>query len=200
MAGMRPFGSARGGHHEVGYAPLAATQTYDHGDPVFLVANKLTETTKDASVVLNAELIGFAAEPAEGYLAASRSTNMTIVNPAEGGGTAQESMRKYYKLVPGQLFHTVNFWTAITGTTQDTIAGGDLGTVFQIASAVAGNWGLVDAAATVTSDVAARVIQVLDAAGRPFTGATGETTAGTLATQIIFEIANIHELTQVMGG
>ncbi|KKL75019.1 hypothetical protein LCGC14_2059100 [marine sediment metagenome] len=202
MAGIRPFQSPHGGHELIGYAPLAPSQTYVIGDPVYIATDQLTISIKDETAILVNELVGFAAEPASGMLAGSRNTSMTIVNPAEGGGAVENSMRKFYRLQQGQLWVTNNFWDAVTGLTQDTVAGTDLYNHWQLSSGAtqAEEWGLVDVDATAGTDVQARIVMILDASGRPFTADTAETTAGTTATQIVFEIANISELGQVGIG
>ena len=145
--------------------------------------------------------------PATGSLAGSRTAGTGTLEQAAPGnfgdvGASENTVREYIRLTQGQLWATYNFWTAVSGTTQDTIAGTDLGTVYQIASAVAGDWGLVDTAATVATHVAARVVHIIGTDGNPFNADTAETTATGDASGplIVFEIANTHELTQVSGG
>lgn len=207
MAGISPFQSPHGAIESKASAPLGVNQTYGAFDPVRLVANQLTESIKDGSPILVGELLGFAATPATGALAGSRTAGagaLEQASPAHFGdvGAAENTEREYIRLTPGQLFQTRNFFTTVAATTQDVIGGSDLGGLFQISGDTGTEWGLVDAAAVVTTDVAARVVKIYDVDGNPFNADTADTQAtGTAAGPlIVFEIANVHELTQVMGG
>jgi hypothetical protein len=189
------------------YGRHPPSQTYDLCDPVYLIdtgadgALQIRESPKDGTAVLDDEFIGFAAEPAIGTLAASRAGATMNFTGRDGAGATENVMRTFITPYRGQLFHTLNFYTADTGATQDTIDGDDLGGVFVLCSAAAGDWGLSGAdAATVADEVACRIVAVLDANGIPRNADFAAVTAGTLATQIIFEIANLHTLDQISGG
>lgn len=170
--------------------PLAASQSYDSVDPVYLVANKLTVSPTDGTEILVAELLGFAGEPAQGVTAPTR-TNLT------GAGAVENQQRVYMPLNEGRiLFATKNWWnTGAAGTQTGRPEGGDLGGLFQISGTAGGVWGIEDTAATPATDAAARVVRINDGDGNPIDAA--DTTNGVEA---VFEIANLHQLTQVGGG
>jgi hypothetical protein len=175
-----------------------------------LVANQLTRSPKDDTNILVGELIGFASEPATGSTAASRATVAagSFERAAPGApfgdvGSQENAYRGYISLTPGQLWATSNFWTTVAATTQGTISGAELGDLFEISCAddATGEWGLVNAGPTVTADVAARLVYILNARGEPQNADFAATTTGPgTGITLVFEIANIHELTQVMGG
>lgn len=204
MGGFRPFQSPWGPAKSS--APLGPSQTFGAFDPVMLSSNQLIATPKDGTIAFVAELLGFAATPAKGILAGSRTAGtgaLEIASPKFFGdvGATENAVREFIRPTQGQLWATNNFWTAAAGTTQDVVGGGDLGGVFQISSAAAGQWGLVDAAATVATDVAARIVHIIDTDGNYFNADTADTTCtGDLTgPTIVFEIANIDNLTQVTG-
>ena len=158
---------------ETRIAPLAATQTYDQCDPVYLVANALTEADQDGSEVLVAECIGMAAEPALGTTAASRATNV-----ADGFGAVTNSNRTYWHVhANGIQYRTRNFYgtgAAAAGTLAVPDAA-NIGVSYQVACSTAGQWGLEETAVTPGTEVLGNVIEVLDANLQPIgeTGAAG---------------------------
>tara|TARA_R110002020_G_scaffold68553_10_gene179370 strand:- start:2387 stop:3010 length:624 start_codon:yes stop_codon:yes gene_type:complete len=207
MGGFRPYQAPSGAIESKAFAPLGPSQSFDSYDPVYLLANQLTVTPKDGSVALVAELVGFAATPATGSLAGSRTAGTGTLEQASPGnfgdvGATENVVREYIRPTQGQLMATHNFWTNAAGTAQDVIGGADLGVLYQITSAAAGDWGLVDAAATVATQVSARVVQIIGTDGNPFNADTTDTTCtgDTSGPLVVFEIANLHELTQVTGG
>lgn len=205
MAGIRPYQAIQGGHDVLRHAPLGPTQTYDHWDPVQISSNQLITSPKDGSIILDDEFVGFAADDATGIIAASRSAAMVVQqgHGGTGGSAAENAIRSYIVPTPDQLWATNNFWTTAAGTTQDVVGGGDLQGVFQISSAAAGEWGLVDASATIADHVAARIINIVDERGVPFTADTADTActgSPTTGPTIVFSIANIHALDQISGG
>lgn len=210
MAGIRPFQHPSGGHGEVRTAPLAPSQTFDAWDPVELVSNQLTECDKDGSEILDSEFIGFAAGPATGNLAGSRTVaagSFTVQPGADGGGggAVENALRGFITPYRGQLFATNNFFADATGAAQDGdgVGGSDIGGLYQIASAAGGNWGLVDAAGTPATDVCARIVRILNTRGEDFNADTADTpTTGSPTTgpTIVFEIANLDLLDQIGGS
>jgi hypothetical protein len=176
---------------ETRVAPLAATQTFTHCDPVYLVANALTESPADGTEVLVAEAIGMAATNATDTTAGSRATAV-----ADGFGAVTSSSRCYYPVhAAGIEYRTRNFWaTGAAGTLAVPVAG-DIGGEYQISndSATTGLWGVEETAGVAGTDLVAHIIQVLDANMRPI-GESGE--AGVW---VVFHVSG-STLTQDIGG
>jgi len=174
---------------EMRTAPLAATQTFTAYDPVYLVANALTEAPADGTEVLVAECIGMAAEPAAGTTAGSRATAV-----ADGFGAVTNSQRGYYHVhAAGIQYRTRNFWATGAVGTAATPDAGNIGVDYQLNndSAGTGQWGIEETAVTPGTEVLCNVIDVLDANMRPIgeSGGTGVwvvfTIAGSTLTQDI---------------
>ncbi len=173
------------------FAPLAATQTYDIGDPVYVTGGQLTESPADETIVLDGELVGWALEPARGITAGSRANNAD-----NGFGAATNQTRSYVPAKPGVLMETRNLWLdqAASPPTRTAITGALTGTLHQLVSAndaaAPTNWGLEDTAATEATDATMRVVAVLDDRGNPVAGSAA-------GTRIVFEAASAT--TQVAG-
>lgn len=156
------------------FAPLGDAETFDIADPVRLLSQQLSDCLDDASEILDHELVGFAAEPAEGIHAASRT------NPSGldyGLGAAENDWRTYYPAkAPGLVLRTRNYWT--TPGTQIAKPGSIIGTVKQItAPSGTNNWGIDDTAGAVGTDAVAHILEVLDDDMQPV-DADGSVAAG----------------------
>lgn len=163
-------------HKEPDYAyrrtgPLAATQTYDVGDPVYFVAQQLTETPHAGVEIPDGEIVGLAAEPAAGTTAGSRATAV-----ADGFGAVTNSERAYWPChAPGLQVRTRNFYATTTATLTAPDAD-NIGHQYQMVGiAATGMYGVEETAAVVTTHVGAMIDDVLDADMRPIneSGGTG---------------------------
>ena len=204
MGGFRPFQSP---HGEVkASAPLGASQTFEAYDPVQLSGNQLVTCTVNTKILDDA-FIGFAATPAKGILAGSRTSGsgaLEIASPKFFGdvGAAENTIREYIRPTIGQYMATNNFWTAATTATQDVVGGGDLGALFQMSAPTGAEWGLIDVAGVPGTDACARIVMIFDTDGNRFNADTADTacTGDTTGPTIVFEIVDLQGLDQVMGG
>ena len=167
------------------YFPVAASQTFDSGDPLDFTTNQLVASPKDGTKVLDTEFFCIAAEAARGNQSATRA-NLDYGNgPA---GNTENRMVAVYLPQPGLVLATDNFWTSATGATAGTPIGADIGDQFQICSAAAGNWGLCDVAGVDADDAVARCLAILDVNGNAIDA--DNTTDGV---RVIFEIVGTHQ-------
>ena len=99
-----PFRSPSGGSTGVRAFPVAASQTYRHGEPLILSSNRLEEAASDPSAI-----VGIAAESA-----------LDIANDTTGGLNGQPASagtpRSVYLPVHEQTFLARNFATDGSGT------------------------------------------------------------------------------------
>ena len=176
---------------EVRLAPLAATQTFTYCDPVYLVANALTESPADGTEVLVAEAIGMAAINAQDTMAGSRATAV-----ADGFGAVTGSTRTYYPVhAKGIQYRTRNFWVAATAGTLAVPVTADIGAEYQISndSAGGGEWGVEETAGVLATDLVAHIIEVLDV------NLQSATETGNAGVYVVFDISLSTE-TQDIGG
>ena len=143
--------------------PLAASQLFKSMDPVGVSADLLQAVHSDGVKVVVAEMIGFAATGALGEQSGTR-TGLTYGGGA--GGNAVQTMRAFYPADPGLLLRTKNFYTSAAGTAQQAKLGTNRGAFFQIAANNVADdvaqWGVVNVAGVIGTDVVAHVIDVLD--------------------------------------
>lgn len=148
-----PFSSPRGGTYEIQAFPLAATQTFDEGDPVVFSSGALQEAGNDPATVA-----GIAAARATGLGGAVRATGTQIqVNVPH----------------PDQTFKTSNFATDGSSTSATPTQANAIGATAGLTT-TGGNW-FIDTGA---ANHILQIEKVLDTAGHDIANPELSTGAG----------------------
>jgi len=152
-----PFRSPMGGHCKVTQYPIAASQSFEEGEPVFLdtgSSNQLTECVDEPQ--LETTLIGISAENAYGQDGSTALSANELVAVYDIGITTEYITKNYSTAGVGVA-------VAITGAIRGTLGGLMLN---------GGTW-FVDTAAGTNKTVI--ITDVLDANLAPVTGSTSGT-------------------------
>lgn len=180
---IMPFKSAHGGTVTVRWGQMTASEVFEIGEPVNVVAaGTLTEPPDDNTQWILTDGGG----NVEAGIAAW-GPGAGNINPETGVAYATADNIPYWPINEGTLFITQNF-TVAGGATAVAPALTDIGNPFQISyGAAASKWGIERTAGLEGIDYIATVIDVLDAEKTPIrnSGNTGVyavfTITGTLA-------------------
>lgn len=173
---IMPVVSPLGGTYEVRWGIMAASETFECGEPVGVAAGVVTEAPDDGT---EWELGDESGTGLIAGIAAAGPGDGTNINPATGIAYATGDDIPYWPADQGNLFMTEYFWAA-GAAGYATPDAGNIGVIYEITygtDAVGGesHWGVEESAPTVTTDVLAKVTEVLDSLYRPIriSGQTG---------------------------
>jgi hypothetical protein len=179
---IMPHSSPWGGAFITRWAQMTASEVFDIGEPVMVVAaGTLTEPTDDAAQwtlaqMADGNLCGIAAAgPAGGAQTNDRAAQ---INPATGIAYTTGDDIPYWPVDMGIVFRTQNLYAAAAGSAV-TPAITDIGNSYQVTYGTFGTpdagWGLEQTSGVFGTDVCAQVVDVLDSLYRPIrlSGQTG---------------------------
>ena len=179
---IMPWIDTHGGVATVRWGQMTASEFFDIGEPVAVVAaGTLTEPPDDATEFILADAAdGFELGIAAWGPAGGAQTNDAAahINPATGMAYTTGDDLPYWPADEGTLFITQNLFAAGAGSAV-TPAQTDIGNAYQMSYATFGTpdtgWGLEQTAAGSGTDVMCVVTEVLDAQKAPIriTGNTG---------------------------
>jgi hypothetical protein len=149
------------------HGPLAASQVYGEGDPVFVdpASGTLIVCDSDATPILVGECTGFAGAAASGEESATRTGLAYGGGP---GGASTSTARTYYEATSGTglLLRTKNFYATGAAGTDEAKTGALRGLLRQIsadnvADATA-QWGVENTAGAHGTHLVAEIVDVLN--------------------------------------
>ncbi len=189
---IMPFTSRHGGSTEVRWGEMTASENFEIGEPVMLVAaGTLTEPTDDAAQWTVAQMdtgqVAGIAAWGPGETTQGSGGTAPNLNVATGVAYATGDNLPYWPTNQGTLFITNNYYAAGGGSAVAP-ALTDIGIAYQIVYGTFGTpdagWGVEQTAAAVGVDVQAIIVDVLDSTKDSIrlTGNTG--------VFIVFEINN----------
>ena len=170
---IMPWISVLGGTTEVQWGTMAASQTFEAGEPIGVDTNgTIIEPGQDAAEVVVSDFTnGLGGIAAAGPGAGN-------IDPATGAAYATSARIPFWPFGQGTKFITSNFYAATTPSTRVVPLQTDVGVHYQMVysttAAILG-WGLEQTAALSGVDLVCLVLEVLDANYAPIriSGGTG---------------------------
>lgn len=149
------------------HGPLAASQVFAQGDPVYVdpASGTMNVCASDGTEILIDECTGFAASAASGEESNHRANLSYGGGP---GGAATSTARGYYEAASGTglLLKTKNFYATGAAGTQAAKTGALRGLLYQISADNVvdedAEWGVEQTAGVQGTDLVAEVVDVLN--------------------------------------
>lgn len=171
---IQPYKSHEGGHIDIAYAPMNASETFEGGELICINTDGEAQTfTKNGGQAVLAQagigtglIVGVAVNGPGAAASAAVPTGRAWVNPETGTTYATGDQIAYYVTGPGRLFISKALVAGGASGASTAVSGAARGIIYEItyesASTPDAGWGVELTAGVAGTDVLAKVVDVLD--------------------------------------